>query len=97
MIARHPAPVPDACDVCTYALENGLSHESEHGITALATRILVSDLEDVGGGPSRLSRIAVGRFPPVDVGPQHIIEPRHWFWAIFYEPKIQLVLRRTGA
>ena len=94
MLERHPEPIPGICDVCRYAMDEGLDNESEHALTRLATLLLIHDLEEMGGGPLRLSGLAVSIFPPVDQGPQHPIAPRHWFWAIFHEPDVQLVLRR---
>ena len=57
----------------------------------LATELLLDDLEELG--PARLASLAVAQFPPIDQGPQHRIEPRHWYWASFHEPAIQLSLR----
>lgn len=92
MLVRHVQPVPDICDVCKFAVTNNRDHENEHALVRLATELLIADLEEMGGGPARLAGLAVSRFPPVDHGPQHIIEPRHWYWAIFHEPGIQLTL-----
>jgi len=54
--------------------------------------ILVADLTDLGQ-PARMSALATTTFPPVgDV--YHTIEPRHWHWALVYEPDLVVGLRR---
>lgn len=93
MLERHNPPVPGSCEVCRSALATGLDVEYEHALVRLATNLLVSDLEDIGGGPATFASVAVSFFPPVDRGPIHAFQPRHWYWALFFEPRVGVVLR----
>lgn len=93
LLERHKEPIPETCDVCKYAVDSGGDLENEHALTRAATMILLDDLADLGR-PARMSSLAVTTFPAVgDV--VHVIEPRHWHWAMLHEPDLQVVLRRT--
>ena len=63
-------------------------------MTQIATAILLEDLTLEGGGPLRLSQIAVSSigYP----GPQKAIEPRHYFWALMTEPQLVVALRKEA-
>lgn len=91
MLDYHREPIPDVCDVCRYAVEHSLDCGYEHARARLATLFLQQDLEDLEG-TTRLSSIAVSHtgFEP---GPVHPLDPRHWFWAMFYEPQVRLSWR----
>jgi hypothetical protein len=97
VLNRHPNPVPDVCDVCRYAVDHNTDAETEHALTRLATLVLSEGLSGVGGGPAALPGLVVFSFPPIDRGPVHRFEPRHYFWAMFHELDIQLVLRQEVA
>lgn len=75
--------------MCQYAVNHGLDCAYEHARSRLATVLLQQDLEDLHGATTRLSSLAVSQsgFEP---GPVHALDPRHWFWAIFHEPRIRL-------
>lgn len=96
MLERHNPPQPDSCEVCRNAVASGLDVEYEHALVRLATQLLLDDLQDMGGRPVRFSSVAVGSFPPVDRGPRHDFEPRHWFWALYFEPTVGVVMREGG-
>ncbi|MSP22553.1 MAG: hypothetical protein EXR66_05995 [Dehalococcoidia bacterium] len=74
-------------------MASGLDVENEHALVRLATSLLVGNLADMGGGPTAFASVAVGFFPPVDRGPIHAFQPRHWYWALFFEPRVGVVLR----
>ncbi len=93
MLERHNPPIPEACEVCRNALAVGLDVEYEHALVRLATQLMVDDLVEVNGGPVRFASIAVTSFPPVDRGPRHDFEARHWFWALYFEPAVGIVMR----
>ena len=97
MLERHNPPEPDACDVCRYAIDNGVDVEHEHAMTRLAFMLLDEALAAMGGGPARLSGLAVSTFPPIDVGPIQRLEPRHYYWALFHSPTLQIVLKEGSA
>lgn len=78
--------------MCRYALDKDMDSENEHALARLATMILLQDLDDLDGGPARLSALASATFPAVGAV-VHTIEPRHWYWAMFHEPDLQLVRR----
>jgi hypothetical protein len=92
VLEYHSDPVPDACDVCKYAVEHELDCGYEHARTNLARAWLVEDLAEAGESV-RLSSVAVSA-AGVEPGPVHQLEPRHWFWAMFFEPEIRISLRR---
>jgi hypothetical protein len=94
MLERHNPPQPDFCEVCRNALASGLDVENEHALVRLATQLMLGDLDELDGGPARFSSVAVSSFPPVDRGPRHYFEPRHWFWALYFEPAVGVVLRK---
>jgi hypothetical protein len=91
MLQYHARPEPDACDVCRYAVEHALDCGYEHARTRVATAFLLEDLEELHGATTRLSSLAVAEagFEP---GSVHPLEPRHWFWAMFHEPRIRVSL-----
>ena len=93
MIDYHGEPVPEICDVCKYAVEHDLDCGYEHGRTNVATAWLVEALEEARESV-RLRAVAVSA-AGVEPGPVHILEPRHWFWAMVHEPDIRISLRRT--
>ena len=72
---------------------NTIALPYEHARTRLATLWLLQDLKDMAGEPARLSSLAI-RSAGVSPGPIHELEPRHWFWAMLYEPDIRLTLAR---
>lgn len=92
MIDYHGEPVPEICDVCKYAVEYELDCGYEHARTNVASMWLVQDLE-AAGESVRLAAVAVSA-AGVEPGPVHRLEPRHWFWAMFFEPRIRISLRR---
>lgn len=92
MLELHNPPVPAACDVCKYAVEHQIDPQYEHARTRLATLWLLQDLEDLSGEPARLSGLVIYS-AGVAPGPVHELEPRHWFWAMFYESDIRLTLQ----
>lgn len=96
MLERHNPPRPEFCEVCRNAIASGLDVENEHALVRLATDVLVGDLEDLGGGPATFASLAVGFFPPVDRGPIHAFQPRHWYWALFFEPRVGVMLRERS-
>jgi len=96
VLSRHPQPVPDVCDVCRYALDHHTDSETEHALARLATTIVIEALDDLDGGPAAFPGLVVFTFPPVDTGPIHRLEPRHYFWAVFHEPRIRLVLAEAA-
>lgn len=89
MLDYHREPRAGECDVCDYSLEQGLDVAYEHARARLATLFLRQDLEEIAPATTRLSSLAVSGSGP-EPGPVHDFEPRHWFWAIFYEPLIRL-------
>ncbi len=93
MLERHDPPQPDACDLCRYALDHGTEAGDEHALARLAFLILEEALSQEPARRARLSGIALRRFPPVDRRPIHTLEPRHYFWALFFSPTFQIVLR----
>lgn len=93
MIDYHGEPVPEICDVCKYAVEHDLDCGYEHARTNVASIWLVEDLIEAGE-PVRLRAVAVSA-AGVEPGPVHALEPRHWFWAMFHEPRIRISLRET--
>ena len=58
----------------------------------LAAAILVEDLRAAGGGPLPVRALHVGSIG-VEPGPVHRLEPRHWFWALWVERDVVLMLR----
>ena len=93
MLEYHRSPQPENCDVCEYVLEHGLKVDDEHALVRLATTFLLEDLEVDGGDlPLRSLAVRESGFAP---GPVHELDPRHWYWAMFYEPRIRLILQ-TG-
>lgn len=96
MLQRHNPAVPAVCEVCEFAVEHGLDVENEHALVRLATHILIGDLAAMDGGPAALQGLAVSTFPPVDRGPQHEIAPRHWYWALYFEPRLKVSHERVG-
>ena len=93
MIDYHGEPVPEICDVCKYAVEHDLDCGYEHARTNVASIWLVEDLIEAGE-PVRLRAVAVSA-AGVEPGPVHKLEPRHWFWAMFPEPRIGISPRET--
>lgn len=93
MLERHDPPAPGVCDVCTHTIDANLDVENEQALPRLATMILLEDLQSLGGGPARIASMASSTFPMVGDA-VHRIEPRHWYWAVFHESDIQLVLER---
>ena len=91
MLSRHPTPIPESCDVCAYAAKHQLDPESEHALTRLATMMMIQSLGESGGGPSRMQRLAMAAWDP-GKGAIHELAPRHWHWALFFEPALQIVL-----
>lgn len=91
MLGFHEPPIPGTCEVCSFAIEHGLDPRYEHALTRLATLWLLQDLDDLAGQPARLSALAV-RSAGVEPGPVHELDPRHWYWAMFYEPEIRISL-----
>jgi hypothetical protein len=73
---------------CRYAVDREPDRGYEHARARLATVFLQQDLEELDGA-TKLSSVAVTRsgFEP---GPVHPLEPHHWFWAMFYEPRVRL-------
>ena len=60
-------------------------------MTNLATHLLLEALDTVDGGPAALPGLVTETFPPHDEGPQYELRPRHYYWAMFHEPTLQLV------
>ncbi len=96
MLDYHDEPIPTTCDVCAYVAEHvDADQRLEHTMTRIATAYLLEDLADVGGGPLRLSQIAVSSvgYP----GPEQPFEPRHWFWALMTEETLLISLDQGGS
>lgn len=91
MLAFHPRPEPQGCDVCKYAIEHELDCGYEHARARIASAFLLQDLEELGGGTTKLDSLAVTEVG-LEPGPVHPLELRHWFWAMFYEPTIRISL-----
>lgn len=92
MLAYHVLPDPGTCEVCTYAVEQGLDNAYEHALIRLATGLLLRDLADVEG-TARFSSVVVSRVGE-EPGPVHHLWPHHWYWALFFEPEVRLSRRR---
>ena len=91
----HDPPTPETCDVCSYVRDHPeVDLRLEHTMTQIATAYLIEDLEDVAGGPLRLSEVAVSSIG--HPGPQQPIEPRHWFWALMTERGLLISLDFGG-
>ena len=88
----HEVPQPEACDVCRYAQEQQLDCAYEHARARVATSFMIQDLSDLNGRTASLGSLAVASVG-VEPGPVHPIEPRHWFWAMFFAPEIRIGLR----
>lgn len=94
MLDYHREPRAGECDVCDYAIEHRLDLPYEHARVRLATVFLQQDLEEIDPGTTKLSSLAVSR-SGLEPGPVHDLDPRHWFWAIYYEPHIRLSWGRS--
>ncbi len=92
MLDYHRAPQPDTCDACEYAVTHDLDCAYEHALVRLATLSLLEDLGALAGETTRLDALAV-RSSGVEPGPLHALDPRHWFWAMLYEPDIRISVR----
>jgi len=92
MLDYHVDAQPGMCDVCDYAAEHGLDLPYEHALVRIATLSLVEDLAQLHGGTTRLGAVALSH-TGVEPGPVHEFDPRHWFWAMLYEPRIRLSLQ----
>ena len=93
MLDFHDIPQVEVCDVCRYAVEYQLDCAYEHARTRLTAMFLLQDLADLDGGTASLQGLAVSSFG-VEPGPVHSVEPRHWYWAMFYYPEVRIGLRR---
>jgi len=89
MLDYHVEARPDLCDVCRYAVEHELDTAYEHARTRLATVFLQQDLEEIAPATTKLDSLAVSR-SGIEPGPVHDLDPRHWFWGIYFEPRIRL-------
>ena len=89
MLSRHPSPQPDSCEVCKHASDHNLDSESEHALTRLATMMMVESLRE-SGGTAQMQRLATSW--DVGVGPVHLMDPRHWHWALFFESSLRIQL-----
>lgn len=92
MLAFHRDPLPTVCEACAYAVERNLDCAYEHARTRAATNFLLQDLEDLAGGSASLRGLAVSS-TGVEPGPVHELDPRHWYWAIYFSPEVQLSLK----
>ncbi len=90
MIEFHAEPIVEACDVCRHAVAHELDCGYEHGRTNVATAWLIEDLSEAESLPLRSLAVSAAGIEP---GPVHHLEPRHWFWAMWYEPNIRISLR----
>jgi hypothetical protein len=94
VLEYHVQPQPDTCDVCKYAVEYDSDCAYEHARARVATAFLLEDLQELAPGETtKLDSVAVVS-TGVEPGPVHALDPRHWFWAMYYEPVIRLSLRR---
>lgn len=94
MLDFHDKAQPETCDVCKYAIEHELDCAYEHSRTRVAAAFLLQDLGELNSGETtKLSSLAVSE-TGVAPGPVHPLEPRHWFWALYYESTIRLSLER---
>jgi len=91
VLERHPEPIPDACEVCRYAQQNNLDSESEHALTRLATMMIIGTLQEDDSHSARMQRLATEAWD-VGRGPVHLLAPRNWHWALFFEPALRVVL-----
>lgn len=96
MLERHNPPVPETCDVCRYAVNRKVDSDCEHARVRLATLWLVHDLEELEDQSARLSGLTIGTVG-VEPGPVHELEPRHWYWALLYEPDFRVSLNRRDS
>lgn len=88
----HVQPEPDSCEVCGYAVEQGLDVAYEHARIRMLTGFLLQDLRELEGATARFSSLAVSQIGE-EPGPVHYLGPHHWYWALFFEPEVQLGLR----
>lgn len=95
MLDYHDQPNAD-CDVCRYAVRHDLDCGYEHARARVALAWLLQDLEELSGGVAALSSLAVEAVG-IEPGPVHPLEPRHWFWALFFAPEIGIILRNRDA
>ncbi len=93
MIEFHSEPIVEICDVCKYASAHELDCGYEHARTNVATAWLIEDLSEADSLPLRSLAVSAAGVEP---GPVHELEPRHWFWAMWYEPNIRISLREPA-
>ena len=91
----HREPIPAVCDVCQWVRNHdGADQLVEHTKTRLAIGLMVDDLHEASR-PMRmlqLHRAGIG-YP----GPDHPLEPRHWFWALLVMPGFLISLDEEKA
>ena len=92
MLDYHVNPLPNSCDVCRYAVQNELDCAYEHARARVALVWLLQDLQSLEGESASLSSLAVESVG-IEPGPVHPLEPRHWYWAMFYSPEIRISLK----
>lgn len=86
----HREPMPAVCDVCAYVQATPEADQLvEHTKVRIAIGLMVEDLGEYGTPMHmvQLHRSTFG-FP----GPEHTIEPRHWFWALLVYPGFRITL-----
>jgi hypothetical protein len=89
----HPVPQPDVCDVCAYVRdETGADQLVEHTQTRVAIGLMIDDLR-AEGQPMHMLQLHRSTFGYP--GPEHRIEPRHWFWALLVYPALLVMLDET--
>ncbi|MGE0134397.1 MAG: hypothetical protein AB7L91_03650 [Dehalococcoidia bacterium] len=92
MLDYHIETDADVCDVCRYALDHDFDLPYEHALVRIATLSMVEDLAQLDGRTTRVGAVAVSH-AGLEPGPVHEFDPRHWFWAMFYEPRIRVSLQ----
>ncbi len=93
MIEFHSEPIVGICDVCKYATTHDLDCGYEHARANVATAWLIQDLSEVESLPLRALAVSAAGVEP---GPVHDLEPRHWFWAMWFEPNVRISLREPS-
>ena len=84
MYFLHREPIPDECDVCAYVRDHEQADQLlEHTGVRIAVGLMVEDLL-AEGHPMRMIQLHRSGFGYP--GPDHPIEPRHWFWALLVMP-----------
>ncbi len=90
MLTPHNELLPDRCTTCGYIRDHpDADFRLEHTMEWTAAAIIVLDLKALGQ-PRAFQAIATRSIG--EPGPPTSIDPRHWFWAPYDEPRFLISL-----